>query len=110
MAVSMSGNFFILKLLESVESFSQGDSWSESVLREGIRPYPDDYALYSETSAELRPLAQLFVALEFKSSKYYKYSCGLNFRAPQFDLKFLVLQRSHSVCTGNLTGLLLSLI
>ncbi len=52
---------------------------------------------YIETSVKLRPLAQLFVALEFKSSKYYKYSCGLNFRAPRFDLKLLVLQRSHIV-------------
>jgi hypothetical protein len=48
-----------------------------------------------ETLAKLRPLAQLFVALEFNSSKYYKYSCGLNFRAPRFDLKLLVLQRSQ---------------
>ncbi len=52
---------------------------------------------YIETSVKLRPLAQLFVALEFKSSKYYKYSCGLNFRAPRFDLKLLVLQRSHII-------------
>ncbi len=48
-----------------------------------------------ETSAKLRPLVQLFVALEFNASKYYKYSCGLNFRAPRFDLKLLVLQRSQ---------------
>jgi hypothetical protein len=40
-------------------------------------------------------LAQLFVALEFNASKYYKYSCGLNFRVPRFDLKLLVLQRSQ---------------
>ncbi len=30
----------------------------------------------------------------------YQYSCGLNFRAPaekRFDLKLLVLQRSHTI-------------
>ena len=53
---------------------------------------------YIETSAKLRSLVQLFVSLELKYSKYFKYSCGLNFRAPtekRFDLKLLVLQRSH---------------
>ena len=59
--------------------------------------------VYFETSVKLRPLAQLFVALEFNASKYYKYSCGLNFRAPaekRFDLKLLVLQRSHFISYG----------
>jgi hypothetical protein len=54
------------------------------------------YYLILEISVKLRPLAQLFVALEFNASKYYKYSCGLNFRAPRFDLKLLVLQRSRA--------------
>ena len=59
-----------------------------------IRPYAFPRHLTFETAVKLRPLAQLFVALEFNASKYYKYSCGLNFRAPRFDLKLLVLQRS----------------
>ena len=88
---------------------------------------------YFETEVKLRPLAQLIketfgfflrnihmafghmnlVALEFKSSKYSKYSRGLNFRAPaekRFDLKLLVLLRSHFAYSRIINSFLVPLI
>ena len=51
----------------------------------------------SETSAKLRPLVEIFVVLEFKSSKDSVYSCGLNPPAPRFRLKLLVSQGPQSI-------------
>jgi hypothetical protein len=51
---------------------------------------------YYETSAKGRLVAELFVVLKIKSSKYLYYSCGLIFRTPRFRQKY-------SFCRGLIT-------
>ena len=47
--------------------------------------------IHTETAAKLRLLSELIARLKIKSSKYFEYSCGLNYRLKLFKPKSCVL-------------------